>query len=471
MGAALMLCAVIAVGGLFLLSVGRVPVGVEMLGQNLSLRTADAASGRLSDAEIVLQDGSRRWVFSPSQLGVSVDIGASVRRAQQAGYGGLLGGQSVAPVATLNADVLRAALTELAAQTDTPAQNASVQWVEGRVQAVSAQIGRRLDVDATLNSVAQNFPVGIADGRLTLLMQDVQPAILDASPLVAQAEALLASPLRVQVWDPFTDARSAWVAQPSQWGMWLSAVPDANSPLGLRLALNAADVRTFLTSQAGVLAAHQRLNLDEAVANIQMSVQAFNLNPQVRLYETDRTHTVRAGETITSIAYAYGIPYPYIQQANGNISSLSVGAQIVIPSREVFLELPPVPNKRVVVSISGNWTKVYEDGALKWEWVSSTGIRDSPTWTGVYQILLHEENSYAGNWNLWMPYFLGVYKPIPGSDFTNGFHGFPTRGGGQILWENSLGTRVTYGCILLSNTNARLLYEWAENGVMVEILP
>jgi lipoprotein-anchoring transpeptidase ErfK/SrfK len=37
------------------------------------------------------------------------------------------------------------------------------------------------------------------------------------------------------------------------------------------------------------------------------------------------------------------------------------------------------------------------------------------------------------------------------------------------LWTNNLGTRVTYGCILLSSENATQLYNWAENGVIVEI--
>jgi lipoprotein-anchoring transpeptidase ErfK/SrfK len=78
-------------------------------------------------------------------------------------------------------------------------------------------------------------------------------------------------------------------------------------------------------------------------------------------------------------------------------------------------------------------------------------------------------NAYAANWDLYMPHFMGVYRPIPGSNFTNGFHGFPTRGGSQLLWTNSLGTRVTYGCILLNNQNASLLYNWAEEGVVVEI--
>ena len=54
-------------------------------------------------------------------------------------------------------------------------------------------------------------------------------------------------------------------------------------------------------------------------------------------------------------------------------------------------------------------------------------------------------------------------------DFMNGFHGFPTRGDKQLLWTNSLGHPVTFGCILLSNDNAKKLYDWADQGVIVEI--
>jgi lipoprotein-anchoring transpeptidase ErfK/SrfK len=111
----------------------------------------------------------------------------------------------------------------------------------------------------------------------------------------------------------------------------------------------------------------------------------------------------------------------------------------------------------------------YERGSLIWEWVVSTGINDSPTWPGVYQVLMHERNAYASNWNLHMPWFIGVYRPVPGADFINGFHGFPTRGGGQLLWQNSLGRRVTYGCILVSDTNAQMLWDWAQVGVVVVI--
>jgi lipoprotein-anchoring transpeptidase ErfK/SrfK len=111
----------------------------------------------------------------------------------------------------------------------------------------------------------------------------------------------------------------------------------------------------------------------------------------------------------------------------------------------------------------------YENGAVKWEWPVSTGITSSPAAPGIFQIQSHDLNAYAANWDLWMPHFMGIYRPVPTSDFMNGFHGFPTRNGSTLLWTDDLGHRVTYGCILISSDNAITLYDWAEEGVVVEI--
>ena len=87
----------------------------------------------------------------------------------------------------------------------------------------------------------------------------------------------------------------------------------------------------------------------------------------------------------------------------------------------------------------------------------------------MFQVQTHVPNAYASNWNLWMPHFVGIYRPLPGSDFMNGFHGFPTRDGSALLWTGDLGHPVTYGCLLISTENAIALYDWAEAGVVVEI--
>jgi lipoprotein-anchoring transpeptidase ErfK/SrfK len=64
---------------------------------------------------------------------------------------------------------------------------------------------------------------------------------------------------------------------------------------------------------------------------------------------------------------------------------------------------------------------------------------------------------------------MGIYRPVPSVDFMNGFHGFPTRNRNQILWTKNLGSPITFGCIMVSNDNAKLLYDWADDGVIVDI--
>ncbi len=271
--------------------------------------------------------------------------------------------------------------------------------------------------------------------------------------------------LSMRLYDPLADETITWAVLPDVWADWmaidLTAAPDFPIPL------DAAAVRAYLNTRQAELGTDRHIDLEEAVTAV---VNAATISsPTLRVYHNDTQHIVQSGESIISIAWDYGLPYPYVQAANPGVDSLSIGQSITIPSRDALLPLPVINGKRIVVSIPEQRVRVYENGALKWDWSASTGINSSPTWAGVYQILSHEPNAYASNWDLWMPNFLGVYHPIPNADFINGFHGFPTRGGSQLLWTNSLGTRVTYGCILLSNDNIAQLYPWAEEGVVVEI--
>jgi lipoprotein-anchoring transpeptidase ErfK/SrfK len=193
---------------------------------------------------------------------------------------------------------------------------------------------------------------------------------------------------------------------------------------------------------------------------------------KLQISHGEREHVVKAGETLSSIAFDYGMPYPWIQAANPGLGdALFVGNRIKIPSQDRLLPLPVVENKRIIINMTKQKMQAYENGKLKWDWAASTGIPSSPTSPGVFQIQTHEEMAYAGQWNLYMPWFMGIYRPVPNQDFMNGFHGFPSRDRRQLLWTKDLGHRVTYGCILLSTDNAKTLYDWAEKGVVVEIVP
>ena len=424
---------------------------------------------------ITLRDGQRTWNVERDSLGINLDAQETAERAYQQGRGAgnplsiILSGADISPVVTVDPNTLTSALENLSSRINIPAQNAGVAFENGQVQATAPINGRLIDISATISNFQQNGEQALANGELELMMLDVQPTVTDSSALVSAASQLLTSALDIGAYDPMTGDIIGWTVQPQTWATWLSAESDPNSATGLSLSIADAPLREYLLNQSGVFDASRYLDIDEAIDQIRLAVANNDLTPMLRVYHNDRQHTVGVGETITSIAWDYGVPYPWLQQANPGVSGLSVGQTITIPSVDNFLPYDVVPEKRIVVSISQQRVWVYENGAIIQDWAASTGIRDSPTWTGVYQIISHVPNAYAGNWDLWMPNFMGVYQPIPNADFTNGFHGFPTRGGGQLLWENSLGTRVTYGCILLSNQNVSWLYDWAETGVVVEI--
>jgi hypothetical protein len=68
-----------------------------------------------------------------------------------------------------------------------------------------------------------------------------------------------------------------------------------------------------------------------------------------------------------------------------------------------------------------------------------------------------------------MPYWLGIYWSGP---LENGIHALPiVRHTGYKLWDGFLGQRVSYGCVILSDKNAEMLFEWVRMGTPVLIQP
>jgi hypothetical protein len=431
--------------------------------------SAQAAAAQLQSGwSLTLSDGTRTFPVDPATLGITLDAQATAQQAVSYGRGhgdtfrAVLGKVDLPPVIQIDLDATQQGLLALRDQIEQAPVNAGITLVNGAVQPRPAVAGKVLNLDATLAPLRQNATAALADGVLELVMTPIQPEITDSSSLVQAAGALLVNPLQIQAYDPVSNQSVNWSVPPQTWSNWLVA---GNSGLNF----DSTPVQAYLNQQQAQLPSGDYVNIDESIAALQSSIAQNSTSSHLRIYHHDTQHIIQPGETLIGIAWNLGIPYPWIQQANPGVDALSVGQSITIPSQDKLLPLPIIWDKRIVVSISQQRIRVYENDAIKWDWVASTGIDSSPTWTGVYQILLHDPNAYAGNWNLWMPNFLGVYHPIPGADFINGFHGFPTRGTSQLLWTNDLGTRVTYGCILLSNENAQALYNWAQEGTVVEI--
>jgi LysM repeat protein len=454
-------------------------VGVNLGG--LTQTQAEAALAQVAQTPTIqVQAGQTTQLISLAELGYSLDTQVMAIEAYSRGRTlanwrelplAFLLGAEVPPTWQFAETTAHTTLNELAIEAHIPPVSPDLVYSHGQVTISSGQPGSQLDVTAALAWLAQQSPNTLAGRALTLPMIPEEPVAVGLAEQAAAANEHLSRTLTVLAYDPITDERLTWSLAPETWNQWVIARRVSDSPTGFVFSLASNAVQDYFLLKDVALPASQYLQADEAAANLLAAYDNGSWNSTVRIYHNEQEHIVQAGETLSSIARDYGMPYPWLEQANPGLTGLYAGQSILIPSPDLFLPLPVVEHKRIIISLSQQKMWAYENGNLQWEWVVSTGIAESPTSPGVYQVQTHVDNAYAGNWDLWMPYFIGIYRPVPTSDFMNGFHGFPTRGNSQLLWTNSLGRPVTYGCVLVSDDNAAALYQWAEAGVVVEIQP
>ena len=129
----------------------------------------------------------------------------------------------------------------------------------------------------------------------------------------------------------------------------------------------------------------------------------------------------------------------------------------------------PTPNyesgKLILVDISEQHMYVYENGALVYSFVVSTGMNGG-TRVGEFSVLEKIPSAYGSTWNIWMPNWLGIYWS---GHLQNGIHALPILPNGQRLWAGYLGTPISYGCVVLGTYESELLYNWVEVGTPVVI--
>lgn len=456
--------------------------GVRSLGVDLGGKTHPQAVSALQETwqrrTISMSDGEHTWAADPAALGLVLDVEATVTAAFARGrslemLGARLRGEQILdilPVLVFDSAVATDTFYALRSQIDFPPVNTSMRLVDGRLEATNPQPGRSFDVVETLARLEDRPLEVVTAGHLDLIVHPVSPLAVDVSAIVARANEWLSHTLLVLAYDPITDETLSWAVAPDQWGEWVSLIANQVDPPQVDWTFDRQAASVALGAWEASLGSGRFIDSERALLAIEEAVMGESWQVRLRVYHLPGQYTVRSGDTLASIAREVGIPYPWIQQANPGVAdSLSVGQVLAIPSPDVLVPLPVIENKRIVISLPQQRMWAYQDGALLWEWPVSTGIASSPTAPGVFQVQSHDPNAYAASWDLWMPHFIGIYRPVPTSDFMNGFHGFPTRDGATLLWTGALGYPVTYGCILLGNESAPLLYQWAEEGVVVEI--
>ena len=317
--------------GFDLYHTGKIYPGVWMGGINLSGLTTEQAAAVLSErltypetGKIVFRDGQKVWISRPADLGLSLDVHASAQSAYNLGRRGdplsrvvglvraMKSGRSIPPQLVYDERKAYAALAGIAAQVDKPTIEASLDIKGAQVNAVPGQVGRHVDVSATLSPLINQMR-SMTDGLVQLVIVETPPNILDASAAAEQARSILSAPLVLQIPDAQESDPGPWKFDPPQVAELLTVetVPGSQGAQ-YQLGLKTGALRNLLDGQADKLArdpANARFVFNDETSQlevIQPSVTGRSLNVPASLQTI--SEKLLQGEHTISLSFDYTQP-------------------------------------------------------------------------------------------------------------------------------------------------------------------
>ena len=209
--------------------------GVWVWNVSLGGMTMDQAAGSLGSALPLHQPGivllgpeGQRWSFSPAEVGMSVDVPATLAKAFVLGRGGngttatlserltlMLDGSRVSPVLSWNDEIATRALEGIASELERPTQDAAVRLDGAQVVLLPGSVGRRVEITPTLNAIMPHL-FALEPTETVVPVTDVAPAISDAQAqqALSMAEQILETPLILLVPTPGEGDPGPWNIAP-----------------------------------------------------------------------------------------------------------------------------------------------------------------------------------------------------------------------------------------------------------------
>jgi len=206
---------------------GKAYPGVQAAGLNLSGKSMEEIESALSEkltyptrGLIVFYDEEQIALTKPATLGVSIDVSSMASNALNVGREGNIfrqfgeqlsawfSGKDIQPIVVFDQQKAKDFLSRIAIEIDQPKIEAHLSWEGIEVEATPGQIGRQLNIEATLTALQE--PVSrMIDARIDLIIEEIQPTVLDASTQAELIEEILSEPLTL-----FEDKGGSWTIQP-----------------------------------------------------------------------------------------------------------------------------------------------------------------------------------------------------------------------------------------------------------------
>jgi len=252
--------------GYQLIYAGRIFPGVSVGGVDLSGLSPNDAALKLSqtlsypiNGKVLFRDADKLWVASPAELGMVFAPSASSLAAYDFGrsdglFGALAGqvtagglGSDVAPVIIFDQRVAYTYLQNISTQTDRPVVEANLRVEGTTVTAEPGQLGRSLNLDATLIYLGAQLQ-SFRDGEVALVIQETAPRLLDVSSQAEAARQILSQPLVLTIPNFREGDPGPWVYDiPVVTNMLAVNIVDNNGKAEMKVGLERVALRDTLT--------------------------------------------------------------------------------------------------------------------------------------------------------------------------------------------------------------------------------
>ncbi len=176
---------------------------------------------------VLLGPEDQQWVFSPADLGMSINTEATLDAISAIGhhpdpmvrfrerFDTMMGGKRVAPVLSWDSEATVRAIASIAAELERSAQDAAVRLDGATVSLVAGDLGRRVEISETLEALIPHLQA-LEPVEIVVPVTDLAPGISDhyAQQALSIAEQILKAPLTLMVSDPREGDPGPWTVTP-----------------------------------------------------------------------------------------------------------------------------------------------------------------------------------------------------------------------------------------------------------------
>jgi vancomycin resistance protein YoaR len=351
----------------------RIMPGVSAFGVDLGGMTRQQAQTALANrfvydqqAVFTFRDGDQYWQVTAGELGVRFDVAQTVESAFSLTRGSgvfsslanqgmtWLNGAAVAPTVVYDESIAAQKLAEIAAEINQPAREGVFQITGADVNAAPGQIGRTVDIPATLTELSRVIATLTTGAEIPLVIRETLPETFDVGMSDARARAALSAPLTLITDDGKGGTLGPWTISQEQIAALLlvNAVQHGDGTQTYEVSVDFAPFRAYLETLAPALVtqpqdARYRFNettrelelLKAAVGGRTMNIERTLADLEASVFSTDLS------------ARTVQIAYDYVQpRYHNSVTAAELGiTEMVVEATTYYAGSPDNRRNNIAV--------------------------------------------------------------------------------------------------------------------------